>query len=393
MQIKNRLIVLLISFLFSVSLHAQSTPPDTDGDGVNDMEDVCPTVKGTKENKGCPGINKNNNSNNNNNNADFITKEDFNTIMEAVCYQWQPTLHDSTATRTKGPVKTTLPKTGRNKNFPVYYETNGKGSFRTYITLSDNVNDLDASVNLIEKRISESDASCVYLRPYEIQHNKTNDTAVINFAKETGSSDVYVQMIIYKFQANPTTKLLMLAIKTVSVEAGDEDEKKRIKAAAIYDNVFCNKINSILDASADGFKKVRSKPHKKDNEVIYDAVNLPDINMNAVNTTKEVIVNLTPPDNFFDNRGTRYHLWFNFGKDVDKAKKELDELIKKLDGCLNFTKRDYSSANNIIAKYYLESKKGTTEIVVNYMKAFGQYSVIIDITNKSAGWDVSDFKN
>ena len=28
--------------------------PDTDGDGVNDEEDKCPTVKGTKQRNGCP---------------------------------------------------------------------------------------------------------------------------------------------------------------------------------------------------------------------------------------------------------------------------------------------------------------------------------------------------
>jgi outer membrane protein OmpA-like peptidoglycan-associated protein len=32
--------------------------PDTDGDGISDKDDRCPTVKGTFENKGCPEIAK-----------------------------------------------------------------------------------------------------------------------------------------------------------------------------------------------------------------------------------------------------------------------------------------------------------------------------------------------
>ena len=32
----------------------EATPPDTDGDGVPDYEDKCPTVPGPKENNGCP---------------------------------------------------------------------------------------------------------------------------------------------------------------------------------------------------------------------------------------------------------------------------------------------------------------------------------------------------
>ncbi|MBS1949196.1 MAG: OmpA family protein, partial [Bacteroidetes bacterium] len=32
--------------------------PDTDGDGINDEEDKCPTIPGIKENNGCPEIKK-----------------------------------------------------------------------------------------------------------------------------------------------------------------------------------------------------------------------------------------------------------------------------------------------------------------------------------------------
>jgi len=46
--------ILLSSFLFA------QTPPDDDGDGVPNSEDLCPTTKGTKANKGCPEEKKTN---------------------------------------------------------------------------------------------------------------------------------------------------------------------------------------------------------------------------------------------------------------------------------------------------------------------------------------------
>ncbi|MGV0847208.1 thrombospondin type 3 repeat-containing protein [Empedobacter falsenii] len=42
----------LIYLFFSSSLFAQELI-DTDGDGIPDVEDHCPTVKGPKENNGC----------------------------------------------------------------------------------------------------------------------------------------------------------------------------------------------------------------------------------------------------------------------------------------------------------------------------------------------------
>ena len=33
-------------------------PKDTDGDGIPDYKDECPTIKGVKENKGCPAVKK-----------------------------------------------------------------------------------------------------------------------------------------------------------------------------------------------------------------------------------------------------------------------------------------------------------------------------------------------
>lgn len=45
-------ILFIISLFFSLFLFAQ-TDIDTDEDGVPDIEDSCPTIKGPKENKGC----------------------------------------------------------------------------------------------------------------------------------------------------------------------------------------------------------------------------------------------------------------------------------------------------------------------------------------------------
>ncbi|GEM_PF-842862 len=44
---------LIFSLLISFYINAQNNLIDTDGDGVPDIEDSCPTIPGPKENKGC----------------------------------------------------------------------------------------------------------------------------------------------------------------------------------------------------------------------------------------------------------------------------------------------------------------------------------------------------
>lgn len=53
----KNILCILYCVLFSATLFAQ-VPPDDDGDGVPNSEDLCPTTKGTKANKGCPEENK-----------------------------------------------------------------------------------------------------------------------------------------------------------------------------------------------------------------------------------------------------------------------------------------------------------------------------------------------
>ncbi|MEI2757092.1 MAG: hypothetical protein V9F46_11650 [Chitinophagaceae bacterium] len=53
----KNLLAFLSCLLLSAMLFAQ-IPPDDDGDGVPNSEDLCPTTKGTKANRGCPEENK-----------------------------------------------------------------------------------------------------------------------------------------------------------------------------------------------------------------------------------------------------------------------------------------------------------------------------------------------
>ncbi len=39
-----------------IKVNAEGCIPDTDGDGINDEEDMCPNVAGVKANNGCPEI-------------------------------------------------------------------------------------------------------------------------------------------------------------------------------------------------------------------------------------------------------------------------------------------------------------------------------------------------
>jgi len=254
--------------LVTVLISTAQMPPDDDNDGVPNSEDACPLIPGTKENKGCPGATKENTM------SDFITPEAFETILNNVCLKGIVLKIDKDAPpQQNGPIATTLPKTGKNKNFPVYYETDGKGIFVTYVLLSDKTSDYQQAVNFIDANVKpqQDKAGCLMYRPVTKGQNVAGDSTFFSFNKATGKEDDYMEWIVYNHEVSPTNKYVVLAIKTIPYTIIDAAEKKQVKANSINNPQFCNDINKILKESTAGFKNVRSKPQKGD-PLFYDWV-------------------------------------------------------------------------------------------------------------------------
>ena len=147
---------MLAGFIIIIAGNALlAQPPDSDGDGVPDSEDVCPAVKGTKANKGCPDAAATKTTG-------YFAKDDFTAILDVICKsELAKYRHPQVPAQQLEGVATTLPQTGVNKQFPVYYSTDGKGSFIAMLILSNQVNEFAKAVDFVQQQLLYNSSSCL----------------------------------------------------------------------------------------------------------------------------------------------------------------------------------------------------------------------------------------
>jgi hypothetical protein len=330
---KKIFLLIAVTFFIVIVSHAQ-LPTDDDNDGVPNSEDACPSVKGTKANKGCPE--------NTVSATSFLSQELFSNIIEMVSNEKQEEYKNPQAPVENGIIQTTLPYTGINKEFPVFYSTDGKGSFTTYVLLSSNESDFNNAVKLIDQRIkgNENSFNSLTLREYAVNINDTKDNAVFTF----GPSSITGQLLgmrIYKQNPGNNQKIIVWAIETLSEDAVNN----KIKSEGIYDKVFCEDVNKILTASTTAFKNYRSSPVNKKETIEY-ITSLPSLGL-----TKKYLSVKTEEDVVDDTRKTAisYNTDISFN-DNEVADKKLEELVKKMDACINFSTRKIHSDPVVTAK-------------------------------------------
>lgn len=132
---------------FSFTLTAQGVK-DSDGDGVNDSEDMCPSLKGTAALKGCPAEEKTAA-------ADFITPSAFDAILSAVCNN---TAHRQVKAKVENnkSLLTSFPQNGPAQNFPVYYRQTNPNNFTVTAGLSSRLSDSTAILENINRLLRSS---------------------------------------------------------------------------------------------------------------------------------------------------------------------------------------------------------------------------------------------
>jgi hypothetical protein len=368
-EMKNLFLsALLITFgLISFS----QAPPDDDNDGVPNSEDACPSVKGTKANKGCPE--------NNVNTTSFLSQELFSNIIEMVSNEKQEEYKNPQAPVENGIIQTTFPYTGINKEFPIFYSTDGKGGFTTFVILSSNESDFNNAINLIDQRIkgNENSFNSLTLREYTVNINDTKDNAVFTF----GPSSITSQMLgmrIYKHNPGNNQKIIVWAIETLSEDAVNN----KIKSEGIYDKVFCEEVNQILTASTTAFKNNRSSPINQKETIEY-ITSLPGLGL-----TKKHLSVRTKEDVVDDTRKTviSYYTDITFN-DNEAADKKLEELVKKMDACINFLTRkihsDPVTAKSVFISYETRYDGKLKNVNVNKLDLGflnGKYVVVVSVS-------------
>ena len=354
-----------IVLFFTNTLLAQDA--DSDGDGVLDSEDVCPMDKGTKANKGCPA-NDTLSSKPTSENTNFITDDDFVSIMNTICKYKQELYKDNTVQDGSNVIKTTLPKTGADKQFPVYYATNGKGRFFTYISLSSNENDFLPAVKLIDERIKTNAASlCIgedffpYPVPYEVKITTTNDTATFIFQPSEYQMRFF-RMMVYKYNAVNGTKIITLRVETISNEAVIQ----QIKSKGITDNTFCKDVSNVIAESHSSFKNIKEGVPTKAGSGSYLNSKL------LVNGFEEtsIQIDIVPEPSSLKTSSNEYQTSRTFKNDDAGAQLFFNQLTSKLDGCLNFS-----------ARYWEKTKKEKTTLFYKVSDENGSVKIRVVLLN------------
>jgi hypothetical protein len=353
------------SFLLTFLTSAQT--PDTDADGVPDNEDLCPKVKGTKANKGCPE------AANAAKTTDYFSKEDFTTILDVVCKLELPKYrHPQVPAQQLEGIATTLPQTGANKQFPVYYSTDGKASFIAMLILSNQPAEFNNAVQFVQQQLLMNSSTCLAYKLFKPFPTPSGDTTFMGFKQN--DEGPLMQIKVYKHRASASETYIVLGVETVP--------RRPQPIAKVVDPALCNDLQKIMEASSDGFKSVRSNPKKN---TITDKddfeTSLPGLGLQK----KKLRVN-----DWYDMMELKNHQIITYTADGFFDKKEtaqalFNQYVAKLESCGSLKNRQVAQAKNLITLSYTASVNNRTKEVTLELMDLGEgYVISVNVTDKFA---------
>ena len=246
---------------------------------------------------------------------------------------------------------TSLPKTGKAGNFAVHYQTDGKGSYFTLVTLSNNTGDyMDAAKFVIGLADKMAKHPCLYRRPKDALRSGSGDTTVIRFGEDImyGSKD-YLEWMVHRMAASANESYVVLLIKTIPYAALEEQQKNVVKSNGIDDKVFCDDVMAIVNESRNGFANVRGTGQK---DKYTDAIIYP-TSLNHRSFSNAQIKAISELD-VLDGGGRytifEYEAGANLSLPENDAVKEFNIMVKKLDACIDFGTRTPEKLNQFGVK-------------------------------------------
>lgn len=191
----------------------------------------------------------------------FITPQKLDSILNAIQNNKLESFKDKTVAASAKQVTTTLPKTGPLNLFPVLYETDGKGLYVTYITLSASTNDYEAARKNLYTIYSQLISPLVKDRRNAFSVNKTGDTTIIGFDRRNRDKH-YMTWYLVQHQQSASAKFVTLAIKTMAYDLIDKPQEQKVQATLKKDPKPYAELLKIMDAAKKGFWGNRFYPAK-----------------------------------------------------------------------------------------------------------------------------------
>lgn len=357
-----------------LSILSFSQVADDDNDGIPNSEDLYPKTKGTKANKGCPE-----NATEKAGSTSFLTNKEFETIMDAVCLRTQSQLINTTIpVAADGMQQTTLPFTGPQKQFPIYYNENKNDIFTTtIIILSDNENDLEPAYNELVNKISTIQTLCLMGKKSETSSNAGTGEKSILFRNMLGNGEF--EMRIYKHK-NGNQTLIIWNIFTVDPEKEKNATIINAKSKGVYDKSFADDMKKISAASANGFVKNRFDGKKNsDGEMVF-RTDLPVLGM------QKAVLKTADSNNPYDDdyKIIEYSATSNYKTTGTNIETIMTDLERKCDGSLDFEKKEIvKEANSIV---YTIKGKPDQKVTLMLIVTESEFLIYLIVTDESVAF-------
>jgi hypothetical protein len=341
-------ILFALCVIFSVPAYSQ--PPDSDGDGVNDNNDACPFVKGTKANTGCPEENIGATCN-------YITAASFDAILSAVCNN---TAHRQVGSKLENNknLLTGFTKNGIAQNFPVFYKQSNPNNFSVSIGLSNRLSDTTAILECINRLFRESSVCNSLYKQVQLTYTPASQKYADVYATDEGGVFFYLEKV-----KSGSKSLVQLRISKFIYKKGTEKPVVKNPPPAPVNE--CNDFEQILNECMSGYTKVKGSFIKEELPAKYYTTTLPGLGLSEKYVVESVNVEISSGK--VDRRNVIYYsAEKEFGK-TDEALLVYEQLKNRLKKCYSGTVNITDDKNQKIYEFFFTYKGYNIRAVVIYL--------------------------
>lgn len=349
----NKILALLSGLLISALVYAQG-PPDSDDDGINDAEDECPYIKGSKARKGCPGEKTVK--------AEYIRKDAFENILAAVCNN---NMQEKVGVKTvlNKAYITSLPNTGKNNNLPVYYKQASALNYHVMIGLSENIadsNDALRYVNELFKNVKGCDG--LYNR-VQLGYSQSSNTFTDVIANEAGGVFFYLEKAV-------TGRKAILQLRIYKINYADTQKKAGVKLPEPVKPVnVCADFESILEECINGYGRVKGNFVRQETPAKYYATTLPGLGLTSRYVVESVNIDFSSGE--FNRKNVVYYNAEKDFTDGPGSVQEYEQLKQRLRNCFSGTANTMDEKNQKIYELFFNYKGYKIRAALLWLSFFG----------------------
>lgn len=351
----KRILFALACLFVSFTLPAQGSP-DSDGDGVSDSEDACPSIKGTAANKGCPAADQPQACN-------YISEDNFTAILSAVCSN---TVHRQTIGKIENnkSLLTSFPLNGAARNLPVYYQQRNANNYSTTIGLTTRLADTSEVLACINELFRKSVVCNGIFSGVLLTAGKSGWPYTDVYASEEGGIFFYLE----KVKTGTKTLVQLRITRLIYADAQKKSQDKTPPPPPPAPKNECEDFQKILDECIAGYGRVKGSLVKEETPAKYYTTTLPALGLTDKYVVESLILDIS--EDKFDRKKVIYYSAekaFTSKEDALAAYEQLRNRVKK---CASGTANVTDDTNQKIYELFMPYKGYTLRVAIIYLNFF-----------------------